>query len=81
MEWDPGPPAVINTIFEQAPLNEYKGKPNRFRLEWGPMYYRRRLDGSAKLIVIGQDLNRNYVWVLSWRKNLGSHILFSWSGR
>src|SRR5437016_1744130 len=55
MEWDPGPPPAIKTIFEQAPLNEYKNKPNRFRLEWGPMYYRGRLDGTAKLIVIGQD--------------------------
>ena len=55
MEWDPGPPPAIKTIFEQAPLKEYKNKRNRFRLEWGPMYYRGRLDGSAKLIVIGQD--------------------------
>src|SRR5437879_13343387 len=55
MEWDPGPPPAIKTIFEQAPINEYKNKPNRFRLEWGPMYYRGRLDGTAKLIVIGQD--------------------------
>src|SRR5436309_12143177 len=55
MEWDPGPPPAIKTIFEQAPLNEYKNKPNRFRLEWGPMYYRGRLDGSAKVIIIGQD--------------------------
>ena len=55
MEWDPGPPPAIKTIFEQARINEYKNKPNRFRLEWGPMYYRGRLDGTAKLIVIGQD--------------------------
>jgi hypothetical protein len=51
MEWDPGPPPTIKIIFEQAPLSEYKNKPNRFRLEWGPMYYRGRLDGTAKLIV------------------------------
>jgi uracil-DNA glycosylase len=55
MEWDSGPPPAIKTIFEQAPLNEYRNKPKRFRLEWGPMYYRGRLDGSAKLIAIGQD--------------------------
>jgi hypothetical protein len=58
MEWDPGPPPAIKTIFEQAPLNEYKNKPHRFRLEWGPMYYRGRLDGSAKLLVIGQEMIR-----------------------
>lgn len=26
-----------------------------FRLEWGPIFHRGRLDGSAKLLVIGQD--------------------------
>ena len=55
MEWDPGPPPAIATIFGQAPLAEYQALPKRFRLEWGPMYYRGRLDGSAKVLVIGQD--------------------------
>ena len=55
MEWDSGPPSAIKAIFEQAPLGEYKNKPKRFRLAWGPMYYRGRLDGSAKVLVIGQD--------------------------
>jgi uracil-DNA glycosylase len=55
MEWDPGPPPAIQTIFEQAPLSEYKSRPSRFRLAWGPIYYRGRLDGSAKVIVIAQD--------------------------
>lgn len=26
-----------------------------FRLEWGPVFYRGRLDGSARVLVIGQD--------------------------
>lgn len=26
-----------------------------FRLEWGPVFHRGRLDGSAKLLIIGQD--------------------------
>ena len=51
MEWDPGPPPVIRTIFEQAPLAEYEGVPKRFRVEWGPMYYRGRLDGSARILI------------------------------
>ena len=55
MEWDPGPPPSIRSIFEAAPLVAYQGKPKRFRLEWGPHYYRGRLDGSAKALVIGQD--------------------------
>jgi len=26
-----------------------------FRVEWGPVFHRGRLDGSAHLVVIGQD--------------------------
>ena len=55
MEWDPGPVAAIKTILEQAPISEYESVPTRFRLEWGPMFYRGRTDGSAKLLIIGQD--------------------------
>jgi uracil-DNA glycosylase len=55
MEWDSGPPAAIKTIFEDAPINEFVNTPTRFRLEWGPIYYRGRLVGSARLLVIGQD--------------------------
>lgn len=29
--------------------------PNQFRVEWGPIFHRGRLDGSAKILVIGQD--------------------------
>jgi uracil-DNA glycosylase len=29
--------------------------PKDFRLEWGPVFHRGRLDGSARLLVIGQD--------------------------
>lgn len=55
MEWDPGPPPNIRAILEAAPLAAYQAKPKRFRLEWGPHYYRGRLDGSAKVLIIGQD--------------------------
>src|SRR6266511_4152738 len=27
----------------------------RFRIEWGPIFHRGRLDGSARILVIGQD--------------------------
>src|SRR5687768_2030880 len=27
----------------------------QFRLEWGPVFHRGRLDGSARVLVIGQD--------------------------
>jgi uracil-DNA glycosylase len=29
--------------------------PARFRVEWGPIFHRGRLDGSARVLVIGQD--------------------------
>lgn len=29
--------------------------PDDFRLEWGPVFHRGRLDGSAKVLVLGQD--------------------------
>lgn len=29
--------------------------PDAFRLEWGPIFHRGRLDGSAKVLVLGQD--------------------------
>jgi uracil-DNA glycosylase len=29
--------------------------PGQFRLEWGPIFHRGRLDGSARVLVIGQD--------------------------
>ncbi len=55
MEWDRGPSVAVRTIFEQAPFGEYRSLPNKFRLAWGPIYYRGRADGSIKVLVIGQD--------------------------
>jgi len=38
---------------------EYPGPPvypvNDFRVEWGPIFHRGRLDGSARVLVLGQD--------------------------
>src|SRR3954453_7930087 len=28
---------------------------DQFRVEWGPLFHRGRLDGSARVLVIGQD--------------------------
>jgi uracil-DNA glycosylase len=55
LQWDKGPSAKISRVFGHAPLTEYLTKPDRFRLEWGPIYYRGRTDGTAKVLVIGQD--------------------------
>jgi hypothetical protein len=29
--------------------------PNAFRVEWGPVFHRGRLDGTARLLAIGHD--------------------------
>jgi len=29
--------------------------PSRFRTEWGPIFHRGRLDGTARILIIGQD--------------------------
>ena len=55
LKWDRGPSSRVNRVFEQAPITEYSSKPHRFRLEWGPVFYRGRTDGSARVLVIGQD--------------------------
>ncbi|HEY6640931.1 uracil-DNA glycosylase family protein [Povalibacter sp.] len=55
MEWDPGPGGTLKTLFEQAPLSDYQSMPERFRLEWGPIFYRGRTDGTARVIIVGQD--------------------------
>jgi uracil-DNA glycosylase len=55
LEWDPGPAPSISAIFAQAPLEAYQTNAQRFRLPWGPIYYRGRLDGTARLLIVGQD--------------------------
>ncbi|MEO8450444.1 MAG: uracil-DNA glycosylase family protein [Gemmatimonadota bacterium] len=43
----------------RALASEYPGTdvypPGQFRVEWGPIFHRGRLDGSARVLVIGQD--------------------------
>ena len=56
MDFDPGPPSSWATLFSQAPLDSYVHHPSRrFRTEFGPVFYRGRLDGSARILIIGQD--------------------------
>jgi len=54
--YDPGPPPRWQTFWATAPLAQFLQHPSgRFRREFGPVYYRGRLDGTARLLVIGQD--------------------------
>jgi hypothetical protein len=54
-EFDPGP---INEPFATL-VREYPGTDvypaKHFRVEWGPIFHRGRLDGSARVLIMGQD--------------------------
>jgi hypothetical protein len=52
---DPGPDAQWSAFFAGAPLAAYQAHPEDFRLDFGPVWYRGRLDGTARLLVVGQD--------------------------
>jgi hypothetical protein len=52
-EFDLGPTGAFATHWDNRP--SYSAVKARFRMNWGPIYYRGRLDGSAKVICIGQD--------------------------
>lgn len=52
---DPGPDADWSALFKQAPLASYQAHPSAFRLDFGPIYYRGRLDATARVLIVGQD--------------------------
>lgn len=50
----PGYPAPYDALVASYPdASVYP--PAAFRVEWGPIFHRGRLDGTAKLLVLGQD--------------------------
>ena len=51
-EFDPGPPDSLAEHFAQVPA---PSQPEDFWLDWGPIFYRGRLDGSARLLCVGSD--------------------------
>ncbi len=55
IEHDPGPDVDWTNFLATAPLATYQAHPNDFRLDFGPVYYRGRLDGTARLLIVGQD--------------------------
>jgi uracil DNA glycosylase superfamily protein len=55
-KFDKGPSASWAKLFFEAPRAYYVTHTSaRFRTEFGPVYYRGRLNGSAKLLIVGQD--------------------------
>jgi hypothetical protein len=71
--FDPGPPPEWEAFFAGAPLAVYRQYPQDFRLEFGPVYYRGRLDDTARVIVVGQDPSVNEI--------LGHRIFVGRSGQ
>ena len=60
-EFDPGYAAEpFRTLCMEYPGSDVYPQAD-FRVEWGPIFHRGRLDGSARILVIGQDpaLNEN----------------------
>jgi len=51
---DVGPDCEWEMLFQSAPLNTYVAK-NVFHTRFGPVFYRGRLDGTARVLVVGQD--------------------------
>jgi uracil-DNA glycosylase len=60
-EFDPGytkePFKSLATTFPGAASDEYP--QTDFRTEWGPIFHRGRLDGTARVLAIGQDPAQN----------------------
>lgn len=52
-DFDPGPPAAIAQHLDAVP--SYAAKRDCFWYDWGPIFYRGRLDGSARVIGIASD--------------------------
>ena len=52
-EFDPGPPAAIARHLAKLP--SYAADRNLFWYDWGPVFYRGRLNGSARLLGIASD--------------------------
>jgi len=48
----------FKSLCEQAP-GESVYPSSAFRVEWGPLFHRGRLDGTARLLILGQDPSHN----------------------
>jgi uracil-DNA glycosylase len=53
-DFDPGFPRRFRTLVRNYPDGDVYPVDD-FRLEWGPVFHRGRLDGTARVVVLGQD--------------------------
>lgn len=52
-EFDPGPPKKFLRLFESAP--SYEAFKDLYWYDWGPVFYRGRLNGTARVLCIASD--------------------------
>ncbi len=52
-EFDPGPPREFAQMFARVP--DYAPYKEHFWYDWGPVFYRGRLDGSARVLCVASD--------------------------
>ncbi len=52
MTFDPGPPAELAALFDRVPDPPVA---RDFWFDWGPVFYRGRLDGSARVMCVASD--------------------------
>jgi uracil-DNA glycosylase len=52
-EFDPGPPKKFTALFDRMP--SYENYRDLFWYDWGPVFYRGRLNGTARLLCIASD--------------------------
>jgi uracil-DNA glycosylase len=53
IEFDPGPPSAFARLFARAP--DYAPHKAHFWYDWGPVFYRGRLDGSGRVLCVASD--------------------------
>ena len=53
VEFDPGPPQPFHDLFDGLP--DYGPFRKHFWFDWGPVFYRGRLDGTARVLCIASD--------------------------
>ena len=51
--FDPGPPPAVAKLFGQLP--SYAASKQAFWFDWGPIFYRGRLNKSARILCVAQD--------------------------
>ena len=54
IEFDPGPPAAVAEHLSEVPTIA-QDQRRLFWYDWGPIFYRGRLDGSARVLCIASD--------------------------